>query len=109
MSNQEIQAFRSDVDVNSVDNTDVNSVYKSSLSALQVVKILHFPTNGEQEHGMGFAPAFYAYKDDGAGHWQYFNLGDVTGQSFLNVDDTTVYNYDSSEMYVFILKEPLDE
>lgn len=109
MNNHILEALRSNVGVDSSSNTDLNSVYKSSLSAVQVVKIIHFLTNGTVDHGLGYAPAFFAYKDDGSGHWQYFNLGDVTGLSFLNVDETTVYNYDSSETYVFILKDPLDE
>lgn len=112
MSSQEIQTFKSGVDVGSVESTDINSSYKSSLSALQVVKVLHSTSVSTQEHGMGFAPAFFAFRSAGGSPlrvWEYYNADDFLGTSLLSVDETTVYFDDTVETFIFLLKEPLDE
>jgi hypothetical protein len=105
-----LKASKSGVDVLSAANNELS--YSSDFNTMKVAKIIHFNASGSdqtQAHGLGYVPVMWYLIESGS-FWRIGPLGILYGfPSMVSVDATNVYYHYSTEGYVVLFVNKMNE
>ncbi len=112
MSDYGIKMSKPGVDVKTASDKDLS--WSSDFKTFKVYKTVKITSVGTTAHGLNYAPAFIAFRQEDTpvtGAWVCMQRGyQLGGRGAIQVDDTNIHCYDDTDdLYVILFIDPLDE